>query len=95
MGKLLIEDKCNCIETHEKAILDKVKASNENVKGFELIKEECSFDTVSYLPKHQLFVQYNARYTKTKVNGKTSLPATKKVNIFFTYCPFCGIKLTD
>lgn len=96
MGTIQHENKCDCIDKIAAATLKEVKRRNEGtVPGFELIDNECGFENVSFLPKHQLFVQYNARYTRHKKNGRTSLPATKKVNIFFTYCPFCGVKINE
>jgi hypothetical protein len=89
---------CNCIDEMQEAILKKIQEQHANVPGFKIIKEDSGFDTVSYLPQHRLFVQFNTRYTRSKSKTGVPLelrPTTKKTNIFFTYCPFCGIKLTD
>lgn len=95
MGNLQQEDKCTCLREVEQKTLKHVEERNKHVEGFEIIESESGFDNISYLPKHQLFIQYNARYMRSKKNGKPSVPATKKVNIFFTYCPFCGVKINE
>lgn len=96
MGKkLILEQRCDCLDKTEKAVLEKVKTDNAKIKGFDIIEDESGFENVSFLPLHTLFANYNVRYVRTKANGKPALPATKKVVLLFTYCPFCGKKMRE
>ena len=43
----------------------------------------------------RVYFNYKSRFTFTKTNGQTSAPKTENINIYATFCPFCGAKIEN
>lgn len=100
--KNLIEMKrCNCIEETEQKVLNHLIKTHPNKHydgelnhfddtGFRntAISFEENGGTKFY---HELVIKSSF----TKVNGEESKPKRQVINIYPTYCCFCGIKLTE
>lgn len=93
--------KCNCIKEVEQKTLKHLieknpdKTYNEDLNGFE----GTGFDNVAisfgenggYNFYHKFVVESSLK----KVNGEMSKPKKETVNLYPTYCCFCGIKLLE
>lgn len=84
---------CDCIKTVKQAVIDKVSSNEHNPKCYKL--EEVSWEHVTIFPKSRLYTNIMLRSTFEKKDGSTSKPRNEHVPIFFTYCPFCGEKLSE
>lgn len=88
---------CNCVDNLEQNTLDHLKGqykerSYEDVSGWsETGLQNVAFGLGEGGCRKPYFL-YKSRYTFTKTNGQTSALKTENVNIYPTYCPFCGLK---
>ena len=84
---------CNCIAESKKHILEHLVKNTRNPKGYKIV--ESDFDNCSIFPKNRLYVNLIITSTFTKKDGATSRPRKQETPVFFTYCPFCGIKYPE
>ena len=82
---------CNCISEIEKKILENLNENPEQRTSLNISDGE--WEHLSIYPKVRLFIKYDYKYTYHKKDGERSNPHRSSVNIFFTFCPFCGEKL--
>lgn len=95
MAKVTVKKskECNCIAETKEAILKNVNAKEKNPKGYNIL--EADFEYKSWFPKIRLYATFLIKSTFKKKDGTTSRPRNEHVNVFFSYCPFCGIKLNN
>lgn len=91
---------CNCI----KQVTDKLRdiAAKECEDNGTVM---CPFDSDDGLQNQtlvfaeqsrwQLKTEFKYRSVFTKKNGINSRPKTHRINILFTFCPFCGEKYSE
>jgi hypothetical protein len=88
---------CDCINT----VTEKILAKQAEQKPERTILPLEEFDgeglgnrafTFGSGDGYKMFVPFVYRYTFKKTNGETSKTRKETVNMFFTYCPFCGTK---
>lgn len=84
---------CNCINEVEKKILEEINKNSEGRNEFNVTDGE--FEHLSIYPKVKLFIKYLFKYSYTKKNGERSKPINHSINIFFSFCPFCGEKIEN
>ena len=84
---------CNCLRNSEQLIQDKIKSRANNKNGYEIIDSE--WEHKSIYPEERLYANYIIEYTFKNKQGITTKPKKEKIPIFFTYCPFCGIKINE
>lgn len=93
--------KCNCIKEVEQKTIAHLKERypdktyNEELNGFEgtgLLNQALSMGENG---GYKLYHQFAIEVTFTKVNGTQSKPKKETVNIYQTFCPFCGIRLIE
>jgi hypothetical protein len=83
---------CDCIDKLEKKFGDHITNElNNRFKAVQII--EYGFVNKSLIPAGQIYVEMEAKYSFIKKDGNLSNPKKKTVNVFFTFCPFCGQKL--
>jgi len=81
---------CNCLDTVEPVILEKIKSNPKNPKGFEITEHRWEHSTI--YPKRRIYTNFIIKSTFTKKDNTTSRETTGHVAIHFNYCPFCGKK---
>ncbi len=86
---------CDCLSVVLQNIIDKTVAENINVKGYKIFPDQCRYVNKSWYPVSRLYAPVKITSAKNKVNGELSEPKKHEVNLFFTYCPFCGTKYPD
>lgn len=86
-------EKCNCLETVEKNLIEMLSNREDNPKKFTIVESEWEYK--SWFPTVRLYVNYIVKSTFEKKNGTTSKPRNEHVSIFFTYCPFCGKQIKE
>lgn len=85
---------CKCIENIEAKVLDKMQQDNAgkgNIKDAQMQNRGLSFD-----PDFGGWFTYQEieyKLTPLKKDGTYGRKVTKKINIYHTYCPFCGTKI--
>lgn len=80
---------CTCIETSENKLIEHLKSKGQNVVDGEFQnKPALMFGTNTI----KLFSPFKYTYTFKKKNGIDSKQRTNTVNVFYNYCPFCGLK---
>lgn len=82
---------CNCIKEVKERFLKHKLDDPKAPEGLEI--SEVDFRNYSWFPKTRLYSElvFESSFIK-KTDGKRSKPKKSIVNIFFTYCPFCGQK---
>lgn len=79
---------CGCLEKVAENIERKVKNDNKDVKGFCII--EGGFEHKSWYPFSRLYSNYIVKSEQLKKDGTLAKPKNSHINIFYSYCPFCG-----
>jgi hypothetical protein len=86
-----MEPKCLCIKTVAENIVKRLGEDKKNPKGFKIIDFDWSCQTI--WPEIRLYADFEYKSTFEKSDGTTSKPKNNKISMYFTYCPFCGVKL--
>ena len=81
---------CNCLINLKKNLLkDITELSTE--KDFKILEGDFLNRALTFDPSDvKIYLEFKYISTFTRANGETSKPKSKTVNIFPTYCPFCG-----
>jgi len=87
-----MEEQCDCMQKTSLAIIDHFKKEKE-YSGHEVVEAE--WEHRSLFPKVRMYVCFIIKSTFIKKNGTKSRIQNHHVNIFFTYCPFCGKKIIN
>ena len=91
--------KCNCIEQSEKNIIEHLKKQNPDKTYDEDLNrfDDTGFRNTAFSfggnGGIKFYHEFAIKSTFTKKNGEQSNPKREVINIYPTYCSFCGIKL--
>ena len=87
---------CNCITETEDKLFAHIKEKypertlvHDSEEGLQ--NTAFTFGTEEDPGGTKLFIPFQYRYTFEKKNGATSAIKKESVNMFFTFCPFCGV----
>lgn len=83
---------CDCIEKVTISTMEHVYKQRKDTPGYEII--DGNFERIT-LFSNKLYMPFIIRSIFTKKNGDPSKERNEHVNIFFTFCPFCGLKYTN
>ena len=79
---------CDCIDKVIEKVKEKVVKDKSN--GYKI--ENIEFENCSWFPKRELYSNVILKTTFIKRDGNTSKPINEHISIFYTFCPFCGVK---
>lgn len=91
---------CQCLKESENKLFAHLKeqiSKDAKVKSFDESESH-------YLNKGlvftgdggwKLYMEYQIAYIPVKKDGSDGVPKKKTVNIFPTFCPFCGVKMKE
>lgn len=91
--------KCNCIDKVENDLSEKLKSKHPDRTYRDL--DTWSSDGIANTGYNieagttSVYFPFELRYTVPLKNGEPSAIRKHKVNLFPTFCPFCGINLTE
>jgi hypothetical protein len=86
-----VKSGCNCIKVVAKNIVEKMSGREHLPNGYKVVDSE--WVNKAIFPKEKLYAEFRITSTFTKVNGSTSKPKNENINIYFSFCPFCGKKI--
>ena len=85
-----MEKECSCLKDVQEKIIEHILESKNNPNGLKIIASD--WEKKSWFPKVRLYANFIFKYSFTLKDGKTSQPKNSSMEIFFSYCPFCGKK---
>jgi hypothetical protein len=83
---------CDCLSKVAENIKEKIAKDDKKQKGYKIL--EADFEYKSWFPKVRLYSNFIIKSTFEKKDGTTSRPQNEHINIFYSYCPFCGKPFT-
>lgn len=89
---------CNCIKETEQKIIGNLKERfpektfNEELNRFQGTGMQNVALSFGENGGHKTYSEFKIESSFEKVNGTQSRPKKETVNIYHSYCPFCGIK---
>lgn len=86
---------CNCIETIEKKVAEKLLSENPESETFDRKDKGTMVHTGFYFSKNPGRRTYNeveVNISVKKRNGQFSRFRKKRILVYATFCPFCGTK---
>jgi hypothetical protein len=85
---------CECIKTVADNIVKRMSERERKPDGYEIIRHSWENEALMFgSGGKRLYTVYNIESTFKKVNGSTSKPKKEKINVTFSFCPFCGKKI--
>lgn len=88
---------CDCIKTTQEKTFDYINKQHpertivsDSQEGFQ--NTALTFGTTDKPGGIKMFIPFKYFYTFQKKDGSTSAVKSETVNMFFTFCPFCGKK---
>lgn len=82
---------CDCISIALEKVKERVVKDKTN--GYKV--QHIDFEHHSWYPETRLYSNVIMKTTFIKKDGSESKPINEHVSLFYTYCPFCGEKLTE
>ncbi len=79
---------CTCIAKSEATAKEHIEKQNANVKGFKIT--ESGFQNKSWYPETKLYAIFESKANWQRNGQEMPRPKKDTLNIFFTFCPFCG-----
>jgi hypothetical protein len=87
-----MNENCDCLKKVSELAVKHI-TEKSTLKNFKV--ESSRWEHKSWYPSNRIYTRIEFISTFTKKDGSESKPKKDFISIFFTYCPFCGVKIEE
>jgi len=84
-----MKENCDCLKKVSELAVKHV-TDTSTLKSFKV--KDFRWKNSSIYPKQRIYSVIELNYTFERVDGNESKTKNDSISIFYTYCPFCGLK---